>query len=313
MKKPKRISLASPSQILNISIRGRRRRRPRREEVLEERLPDGRPGVDDAVGEDEAVVVGLARVVGRPELGPGRRPLLRARRVLVVHEAVADLGGHGVAGLLRGRRRDILRVLGRFCERVARRREILRVLGRFRERVARRREILRVLGRRRERLERGRELRRVLPGRELVGHHRAKNLKTRGSLVLMDLAGSERLKRSGAADPGADPGRLREACAINRSLSCLVDVFAALGRRGDGRGRGVHVPYRNSALTRILQRPLSGDGKALLLATCNPHEAESLGTLKFAHQVAAIETGRIARRVSSAAKRAPLGTQNKRR
>ncbi|KAH8048664.1 hypothetical protein JL720_15778 [Aureococcus anophagefferens] len=147
----------------------------------------------------------------------------------------------------------------------------------------------------------------------IVGHHEAKNLKTRGSLVLVDLAGSERLKRSGAADPGADPGRLREACAINRSLSCLVDVFAALGRRGDGRGRGVHVPYRNSALTRILQRPLSGDGKALLLATCNPHEAESLGTLKFAHQVAAIETGRIARRVSSAAKRAPLGAQNKRR
>ncbi|KAH8053562.1 hypothetical protein JL722_9405 [Aureococcus anophagefferens] len=147
----------------------------------------------------------------------------------------------------------------------------------------------------------------------IVGHYEAKNLKTRGSLVLVDLAGSERLKRSGAADPGADPGRLREACAINRSLSCLVDVFAALGRRGDGRGRGVHVPYRNSALTRILQRPLSGDGKALLLATCNPHEAESLGTLKFAHQVAAIETGRIARRVSSAAKRAPLGAQNKRR
>lgn len=64
------------------------------------------------------------------------------------------------------------------------------------------------------------------------GHHRGSAVKTLGSLVLVDLAGSERVSRSGAVDSSASSDQLREACHINKSLSCLVDVFAALARGG---------------------------------------------------------------------------------
>lgn len=54
-------------------------------------------------------------------------------------------------------------------------------------------------------------------------------------LHLIDLAGSERVSRS-----GAEGDRLKEAAAINKSLSALGDVVAALQQRNS------HVPYRNS-------------------------------------------------------------------
>lgn len=44
-----------------------------------------------------------------------------------------------------------------------------------------------------------------------------------GTLNLVDLAGSERLSRS-----QAEGARLRETQSINKSLSCLSDVFMAL-------------------------------------------------------------------------------------
>lgn len=54
-------------------------------------------------------------------------------------------------------------------------------------------------------------------------------------LHLVDLAGSERVSRS-----GAEGERLKEAAAINKSLSALGDVVSALQQRLP------HVPYRNS-------------------------------------------------------------------
>jgi len=53
---------------------------------------------------------------------------------------------------------------------------------------------------------------------------------------------SERLNRS-----GAEGQRQKEACSINKSLSALGDVFAALAARNP------HVPHRNSKLTHLLQ------------------------------------------------------------
>jgi kinesin family protein C1 len=61
-----------------------------------------------------------------------------------------------------------------------------------------------------------------------------------GSLNLVDLAGSERLNASGA---GSDRERLKETQSINKSLSALGDVIAALGEREKGEK---HIPYRNS-------------------------------------------------------------------
>lgn len=66
--------------------------------------------------------------------------------------------------------------------------------------------------------------------------------RTSGKLNLIDLAGSERLKHTSACGQ-----RLKEAQNINRSLSALGDVVAALGCGSK------HVPYRNSKLTFLLQ------------------------------------------------------------
>ena len=70
----------------------------------------------------------------------------------------------------------------------------------------------------------------------------------------MDLAGSERVGKS-----GAEGSRLREAQHINKSLSALGDVIAAL------RSHQGHVPFRNSKLTYLLQDSLSGDSKTLMV------------------------------------------------
>jgi len=64
-----------------------------------------------------------------------------------------------------------------------------------------------------------------------------------GKLNLVDLAGSERLSRSGATGD-----RLKEAQAINKSLSCLTDVFSAIAKKNP------HVPFRNSKLTYLLSQ-----------------------------------------------------------
>ncbi|KAF0297533.1 Kinesin-like protein KIN-14E [Amphibalanus amphitrite] len=56
---------------------------------------------------------------------------------------------------------------------------------------------------------------------------------TRGKLSLLDLAGSER-----AAKSGADADQLREANAINKSLSALADVISSLAAGQN------FIPYR---------------------------------------------------------------------
>lgn len=69
-----------------------------------------------------------------------------------------------------------------------------------------------------------------------------------GKLILVDLAGSEKVEKTGAE------GRvLEEAKNINRSLSALGNVVNALT---GPQGKGHHIPYRDSKLTRILQDAL---------------------------------------------------------
>ncbi|EPS58048.1 hypothetical protein M569_16769, partial [Genlisea aurea] len=66
-------------------------------------------------------------------------------------------------------------------------------------------------------------------------------------LHLVDLAGSERAKRT-----GSDGLRFKEGVHINKGLLALGNVISALGDEKK-RKEGVHVPYRDSKLTRLLQ------------------------------------------------------------
>ena len=64
---------------------------------------------------------------------------------------------------------------------------------------------------------------------------------TQSRLVLIDLAGSERVKRSGVTGAALD-----EARNINKSLSALGNVFSALQTKQR------HIPFRDSTLTYLL-------------------------------------------------------------
>ena len=115
---------------------------------------------------------------------------------------------------------------------------------------------------------------------KLAGHNSITGETSRGTLNLVDLAGSERVSRS-----GVEGERLKETQNINKSLSCLKDVIAALGSSKDGTS---HIPYRNSKLTHLLQLSLGGNSKTLMFVMVSPlkeHLGESLSSLKFAAQV----------------------------
>lgn len=112
-----------------------------------------------------------------------------------------------------------------------------------------------------------------------------------GALHLVDLAGSERLDKS-----GAEGDRLRETRNINRSLSCLADVFAAKSEHRS------HVPFRNSKLTHLMEPCLSGHGKTLMMVNVGPETGnshESLCALRFAARVNQCTTGKPRRACAS--------------
>jgi kinesin family protein C1 len=121
--------------------------------------------------------------------------------------------------------------------------------------------------------------------------HALKNCTLAGSLSMCDLAGSERLSKSGASGD-----RLKETQAINKSLSSLADVFAAL------KGGNDHVPYRNSKLTYLLQPCFASGGKTMMvvnLSSEQEHLNETLCSLRFASHVNSTVLEKAKRRVRS--------------
>ena len=71
--------------------------------------------------------------------------------------------------------------------------------------------------------------------------------------------GSERLSKSEATGD-----RMKEAQAINKSLSALGSVMAALANKDR------HVPFRDSKLTQLLQDSLQGQAKAMMFIHIAP-------------------------------------------
>ncbi|RHY13496.1 hypothetical protein DYB36_005478 [Aphanomyces astaci] len=74
----------------------------------------------------------------------------------------------------------------------------------------------------------------------------------------------------------------KEGCKINLSLSALGNVISALV---DGKGK--HIPYRDSKLTRLLQDSLGGNTKTVMVAAISPADynfEETLSTLRYANR-----------------------------
>lgn len=101
-------------------------------------------------------------------------------------------------------------------------------------------------------------------------------------ITLCDLAGSERLKRSGATGELAE-----ESIAINKSLSNLGNVLRTLGKvhgsKPEKRGQ-IHVPYHDDKLTEVLMDALGGNSKTLMFVHVSPalsNFEETKTTLKF--------------------------------
>ncbi|XP_062098405.1 kinesin-like protein KIN-4A isoform X2 [Humulus lupulus] len=112
-------------------------------------------------------------------------------------------------------------------------------------------------------------------------------------LHLVDLAGSERAKRT-----GSDGLRFKEGVHINKGLLALGNVISALGDEKK-RKEGVHVPYRDSKLTRLLQDSLGGNSRTVMIACISPADInaeETLNTLKYANRARNIKNKPIVNR-----------------
>ncbi|WOO79310.1 Kinesin-like protein [Vanrija pseudolonga] len=111
-------------------------------------------------------------------------------------------------------------------------------------------------------------------------------------ISLVDLAGSER-----QASTGATGTRLKEGANINKSLTTLGKVIAALAQASNTAAAGgkkkkeEFVPYRDSVLTWLLKESLGGNSKTAMIAAISPADYdETLSTLRYADAAKRIKT-----------------------
>ena len=110
--------------------------------------------------------------------------------------------------------------------------------------------------------------------RSFIDKETNKHVKTKGVLNLVDLAGSERIKKSNLKGQ-----RLEEAKKINYSLLVLGNCIQSLISSDQ-----IHIPYRDSKLTRILKESIGGNSKTSLIVNISPSNYnvdESLSSLNF--------------------------------
>jgi hypothetical protein len=78
---------------------------------------------------------------------------------------------------------------------------------------------------------------------------------------------------------------------INKSLTCLGNVISALVDKQNGK-KNIAVPYRDSALTRMLQNALGGNSKTYMICAIRPtvkYYEETLSTLRYADRAKQIK------------------------
>jgi hypothetical protein len=107
-----------------------------------------------------------------------------------------------------------------------------------------------------------------------------------GTLNLIDLAGSESVRRT-----NAQGDRLREAGNINTSLVTLSRCIAIIADQGNATTAAakekLKVPFRDSKLTWVLKNALEGNTRIAIICCLTPDErylGESRSTLQFAQQ-----------------------------
>ncbi|KAL6074629.1 Kinesin-like protein unc-104 [Balamuthia mandrillaris] len=129
----------------------------------------------------------------------------------------------------------------------------------------------------------------------LTLHQKLRDGSTKtGKLNLADLAGSEKVSKSGASGE-----TLEEAKKINQSLSALGNCISALSKLPKGANppsqaaaTSKHIPYRDSKLTFILRESLGGNSKTTLVCACSPHSSnleETVSTLRFGQRAKQIK------------------------
>ena len=72
----------------------------------------------------------------------------------------------------------------------------------------------------------------------------------------------------------------------------MGNVINALAEKSSGKGAAVVVPYRDSALTRMLQNALGGNSKTIMICAISPADfnyEETLGTLRYASRAKKIQ------------------------
>jgi len=106
---------------------------------------------------------------------------------------------------------------------------------------------------------------------------------------LVDLAGSERVKAT-----GAQLDMIKEAAAINQSLSCLQDVMKKLSANSNSTENNqnntsnVNIAYRSNKLTHFMSDSLGGNAKSLMIININPYSIgnfETQSSLVYASKV----------------------------
>ena len=115
-----------------------------------------------------------------------------------------------------------------------------------------------------------------------AGGKKVELVQQRGLLTVVDIAGSERVKKT-----MSEGVRFNEATNINTSLLAFGNVVQALAAKRS------HVPYRESMLTKLLESSLSGRSRTALLVCVAPeveHAQESTTALEFASRCMRVET-----------------------
>ncbi|KAH0471337.1 MAG: uncharacterized protein KVP18_004732 [Porospora cf. gigantea A] len=120
----------------------------------------------------------------------------------------------------------------------------------------------------------------------LVTYDDGLTVNTRGDLLIVDLAGNEKAAAAAEGRGGDKAGAQRlvaEGQAINKSLFLLSEVISKLAKKDSSKSKKFFIPWRDSALTRLLKRALAGNSRACLLVAVHPSTQAleiSLSTLR---------------------------------